>query len=91
MNIKKIDIEAVIRIIDEVRNFYDIELVEKFSKENEKIFIDETLGRLTKDIKRKLKKDKYKLETFAWVWGYIVFENARKLIIQEIKNRTKTE
>jgi hypothetical protein len=78
-------LNAYLEAIKEVRNFYPLDLVEGFENRN----ADKILKKLTKEIKEKLAEEKEKLETFAWIWGHMVFENTKELIKQKIIQKEK--
>jgi hypothetical protein len=82
-------LNAYLEAINEVCNFYPLDLVEGFENRNNEKFADETLKKLTKEIKEKLGEEKEKLETFAWIWGHMVFENTKELIKQRVMQKEK--
>jgi hypothetical protein len=87
-------LNTYLKAIEEVRNFYPLDLVESFKNRNKELnekWADKTLKRLTKEIKEKLGEEKEKLETFAWLWGHMVFENTKELIKQKILQNEKKE
>ena len=87
-------LNTYLKAIEEVRNFYPLDLVESFKNRDKELnekWADKTLKRLTKEIKEKLGEEKEKLETFAWLWGHMVFENTKELIKQKILQNEKKE
>jgi hypothetical protein len=87
-------LNTYLKAIEEVRNFYPLDLVESFKNRDKELnekWADKTLKKLTKEIKEKLGEEKEKLETFAWIWGYMVFENTKELIKQKILQNEKKE
>ena len=73
------DIEKIMQIIQSVQNFYPLFVVNVKEKE-----VKRKMEELAEEIRNQLKDPKL-LEIFAWLWGYMVFENTRKKILLTIE------